>query len=214
MKITKYGHACLLIEEGDVRILTDPGMWSSVPEVTDLHLVLITHEHQDHIDVAKLKGILAKNPEASVLTHEGVGELLKKENIPYMPIEPGGEAEVKGVSVESVGTEHSIIYGDTAPCRNTGFFIAERLFVTGDALHDLPGQPVEILALPTGGPWMKLSEAIDYAKAMKPRVVFPVHDAMYIEGYQRGLIPQFVGNVLTAEGIEFNDLPDGGSLSF
>jgi hypothetical protein len=29
MKITKYGHACLLVEEGGARFLLDPGSYSS-----------------------------------------------------------------------------------------------------------------------------------------------------------------------------------------
>lgn len=213
MKITKFGHACLLVEEGDARLLIDPGAWSSVPELKDLHMVLITHEHQDHLDVARLKELLAHNPDAHVLTHEGVGELLKKEDILYLPIEAGGRVDVKGVSVESVGTDHAIIYGDTPPCRNTGFLIAGKLFVPGDALHDVP-KCVEFLALPTGAPWMKLAEAIDYAKAVKPKVAFPVHDAMYTEDIRRGLIAQLFGGKLKEGGIEFHDLADGESLSF
>jgi len=213
MKITKYGHACLFVEEGEARILIDPGIWNPLPDAENLDMVLITHEHQDHVDVGQLRQVLERNPDAHVLTHEGVGELLKKESIPYLPIEAGGRADVKGVCVESVGTDHAVIYGDTSPCRNTGFLVAGRLFVPGDALHDVP-EGVEILALPTGAPWMKLAEAIDYAKAVKPRVVFPVHDAMYTDGYQRGLIPRIIGGALKEAGIEFHDLPQGGSVSF
>lgn len=32
MKITKFGHACLLIEEADARILIGPGTYSSGSE--------------------------------------------------------------------------------------------------------------------------------------------------------------------------------------
>jgi L-ascorbate metabolism protein UlaG (beta-lactamase superfamily) len=28
MKITKYAHACLLVEEGDARLLLDPGIYT------------------------------------------------------------------------------------------------------------------------------------------------------------------------------------------
>ena len=37
-------------------------------------------------------------------------------------------------------------------------------------------KPVEILALPVAGPWMKIADAIEYAKLIKPKVCFPVHD--------------------------------------
>jgi L-ascorbate metabolism protein UlaG (beta-lactamase superfamily) len=37
---------------------------------------------------------------------------------------------------------------------------------------------VEVLALPDGAPWLKISEAIDYMLAVKPKVAIPVHDAV------------------------------------
>lgn len=58
---------------------------------------------------------------------------------------------------------------------NTGYFIDEKLFYPGDAFTD-PGRPIDVLALPVAGPWVKISESVDYALALKPRTVFPVHD--------------------------------------
>lgn len=58
---------------------------------------------------------------------------------------------------------------------NTGFMFEDRFFYPGDAYTD-PGCPVEILALPVSGPWVKIGEAIDYALKLKPKVAFPVHD--------------------------------------
>ena len=210
MKITKYGHACLLVEEAGARILIDPGVWNPTPATDDIDAVLITHEHQDHIDMEQVRSILAGSPNASVVTHAGVGKLLEEAGIPYLPVTEEQSVEVKGVVVPSFGHEHAIIYGDQSPCQNTGFLIAGRLFVPGDALHDIPSTKVEILALPTGAPWMKLSEAIDYAKQIAPRTVFPVHDAMYTEEYARGLVPRIIGSNLP--GIDVRDLPAGGVL--
>lgn len=213
MKITKYGHACLLVEEGEARVLIDPGKWNPLPDAENVDVVLITHEHQDHVDVEQLKAIMATNPEACVVTHEGVGEaVLNPANIAYAPIEEGGRIDIKGVPIESFGHDHAPLYGDVSPCRNTGYLIGEKLFVPGDALHDVPGKTVEFLALPTGGPWMKLAEAVDYVKQVKPKVAFPIHDAVYIEEYQRGLVPSFMSNNLKDSGIEFRDLPAGKSI--
>ncbi len=98
--------------------------------------------------------------------------------------------------------------------QNTGYFIANRLFVTGDALHDVPDSQVEILALACGGPWMRMSEAIDYAKKLKPKFVIPVHDAMYIEKYRDNVVPRVVGENLKDAGIEFRDMKAGTTESF
>ncbi|HYF29010.1 MAG TPA: MBL fold metallo-hydrolase [Candidatus Paceibacterota bacterium] len=212
MKITKYGHACLLVEEGGATILLDPGVWNPVPEATGIDAVFITHEHQDHIDIPQVTAVLGRNPDAVIYTHEAVGRLLEEAGLLYTPIAEGETVSIQGVPVQSFGHDHAIIYGSASPCRNTGFLINERLYVPGDALHDVPLKPVEILALPTGAPWMKLAEAIEYAKKVRPKVVFPIHDAMYTEEYQRGLVPRIVGRNL--EGIEFRDMQAGAVEEF
>ena len=214
MKITKFGHSCLLVEEGEVRMLTDIGSWNETPEVTGLHAILITHEHADHFDLPKLKELMARNPDAEIITHSHVGARLDEAGIAYTTIAPGERIEIQGVPIESYGTDHAIIYGDTSPCVNTGYLIAEKLFMPGDALHDIPPRPVEILALPTGGPWLKIGEAIDYAKAVKPRVAFPIHDAMYTETYLRTAIPRWFTSNLESSGITFVNLLAGMSEEF
>ena len=62
MKITKFGHCCLLIEEGEAQILTDPGNYNDTPEVENLDAILITHEHSDHFHLDALKAILENDP--------------------------------------------------------------------------------------------------------------------------------------------------------
>jgi L-ascorbate metabolism protein UlaG (beta-lactamase superfamily) len=213
MKITKYSHACVLVEIDNAKILTDPGDWTpTIPSISGLGAILITHEHQDHLDIEKVKAVLADNPEAQVITHAVVGAKLDEAGIPYKAIEPGEEVTVQGISIESFGTEHAPIYG-SSPCRNTGFLIGGRVFVTGDALQDVPSKPVEVLALPTGGPWMKIAEAIDYAKKVKPKIAFAVHDAMYTPDYKE-IVPIWMGAHLKPEGIEFLHIGDGESHEF
>ncbi|HTF60591.1 MAG TPA: MBL fold metallo-hydrolase, partial [Actinomycetes bacterium] len=58
---------------------------------------------------------------------------------------------------------------------NVGYLVGGRLFHPGDAFTP-PGQPVEVLAVPAGAPWLKVSEPIDYLRAVRPRVAVPVHD--------------------------------------
>lgn len=215
MKITKYAHACLLVEEDDVRIIVDPGTWNETPSAENIHALLITHEHQDHFAVEQVKELIARHPDVVIITHAAVAKLITDAGIGanVVVLEEGGSAEVNGVSVQSFGREHAVVYG-TSPCRNTGFLIGGKLFIPGDALHDIPNVAVEVLALPTGGPWMKIAEAIDYAKAVKPEVVFPIHDAMYTDDYKRGFVPMIVGARLGEVGIVFRDMPEGASEEF
>jgi L-ascorbate metabolism protein UlaG (beta-lactamase superfamily) len=47
----------------------------------------------------------------------------------------------------------------------------------GDA-YAAPAEPVDVLFLPTGAPWLKVSEAVDYLRAVAPRTAVPIHEAV------------------------------------
>lgn len=178
MKITKYGHCCLLIEEKGLRILTDPSPFSAGQEAArNLDLILITHEHGDHFHVDSLKAILANNPQAKVVTNHAVGIFLKEASLAFELLEHGQSRQDKEVVIEGIGTEHAVIYQTLPVVVNTGYFIGGKFFYPGDAFTN-PERPVDILALPVAGPWMKVSEAIDYVRALKPKTWIPVHDGI------------------------------------
>lgn len=178
MKITKFGHCCLLIEEKDSRIVIDPGIFSTgQDEVKNIDLILITHEHADHCNIESIKNILKNNPTVKIIGNNSVGSLLQKENISHLILEDGQKYLEKDAVIEACGNEHAVIHPDLPKVQNTGFFINNKLFYPGDSFVN-PSRPVEILALPVAGPWMKISEAIDYAQMIRPRVWFPMHDGI------------------------------------
>jgi len=211
MHITKLGHCCLVIEEAGVRIMTDPGAYSTLQnEVKDIDYIFITHEHQDHFHLESLKVVLRNNPTAKIVTNTSVGKLLDVEKISYQLLEHGGEGDFGGVHVEGHGEKHAVIYKEYGQVENTGYFFANRFFYPGDAFYN-PHKPVEILALPVAGGWVKISEATDYAKALKPQVVFPVHDGMLkiFGGYHA--VPQ---KFLSEAGIAFSIIENGETKEF
>ncbi len=175
MKVTKFGHCCLLVEEKGVRVLTDPGNFTTAQnEVKDIDIILITHEHADHLHVESLKIVLGNNPDARVVTNESVAKILEKEGFKYEIVTDGGKIS-DPLLIEGVGEKHAIIYREYEQVENTGYFIENKLFYPGDALTD-PKRPVDTLCLPVVAPWLKISEAIDYARALKPKQALPVHD--------------------------------------
>ncbi len=192
-------------------MLTDPGSYSTLPDGLDsIDLVLVTHEHQDHLHVGSLKVVLQNNPQAKVITNKSVGSLLEKEGIAYQLIEAGQDMIEKGVLIEGFGKEHATIYPTIPLTENIGFFIANKLFYPGDALTE-PGKEIEILALPVAGPWLKLSEAIDYALKLKPKVCFPVHDGIL---KNPGMAHRISGTVLDPKGIKFEVLEQAREYAF
>ena len=208
MKITKLGHCCLVVEVGDLKMLTDPGVFSTAQnDVRGIDVVLITHEHADHLHVASVKAILTNNPDALVLTNASVGKLLEKEGIAYEVVEGRDTKEIKGIEIEAFDGKHEEIFEEIGQVQNTGYMIAGKLFYPGDAFTH-PEKPVEILALPVAGPWCRIRDAISYALRIHPKKIFPVHDGM-LQKDRIGPIHAVPTKILSEKGIEFIVLPEG-----
>jgi L-ascorbate metabolism protein UlaG (beta-lactamase superfamily) len=176
MRLTKLGHSCLLVEEGRARLLLDPGTLSGgFEELEGLTAVLFTHQHADHLDRERLRGLLDRNPRARVLSDEGSAEPLGEAGVEVEVVRDGEELQVGGVAVRVAGRDHAVIHPDIPVIPNVGYLVGGRLFHPGDAFT-MPGQPVEVLAVPAGAPWLKLAEPIDYLRAVRPTVAVPVHD--------------------------------------
>lgn len=216
MKITKYGHCCLLVEENGLRIVTDPGSFTieAHENLTNIDIILYTHEHGDHFHLESLKTMLAKNPGAKIICNPSVGDILKKEGIAHTVLGDGASAEEKGVVIEGIGNVHEPIHPKLPPMQNTGYFIGGTLWYPGDALHD-PHKKMRLLALPAAGPWMRMSEAIDYALALKPEIAFPVHDAVLNPALLKsGALDRWYGTLLAPQGITFTPLEIGREYDF
>ncbi len=213
MKITKLGHCCLLIEEGGLRILTDPGAYSTAQDkINNVDLVIITHEHQDHFHIDSLKTVLKNNPKAKVITNSAVGKILTEEGVNFELVEQNQKTTFAGLNIEGHGDEHAYIYSTITPVQNTGYFIGERLFYPGDALYN-PQKSVEILALPVAGPWLTIGQAIDYAKEISPKICFPVHDGM-LDLKKLGPVHRLPKAVLEPLGIKFVEMIEGSVQDF
>src|SRR3989344_374951 len=178
MKIKKLGHCCFVVEINGKRIMTDPSHFDyggdSVLE-KGISAILITNEHSDHLHIDTLKEILKNNPDAIVITNTSVGKLLTLAGINFTKVEDGEDYDFGGISIKGFGNMHAQIYEDYGQVQNTGFMI-DSLCYPVDSFN-LPNAKVDLLALPVLGPWMKMKDAIDYAKKLKPRVCFPIREA-------------------------------------
>jgi L-ascorbate metabolism protein UlaG (beta-lactamase superfamily) len=72
VRVTKFTHSCLRVENGDSVLVVDPGGFSERAALTGADAVLITHEHFDHLDVDALSDALTQQPGMRIYTHADV----------------------------------------------------------------------------------------------------------------------------------------------
>ncbi|RRO13192.1 MBL fold metallo-hydrolase [Saccharopolyspora rhizosphaerae] len=179
MHITHFGHACVLLESGAGRLLLDPGAFSSdFEDLRDLDAVLITHQHPDHLDFERLPALLEANPGARLVVDPGSAQAVAERGLEATTAKPGDSLELGGSSIDVVGGRHAVIHPDIPNIDNVGYLVDQGAFYhPGDAFH-VPEQRVDVLGLPTGAPWLKLSEAVDFLRAVAPRAAVPIHEAV------------------------------------
>jgi L-ascorbate metabolism protein UlaG (beta-lactamase superfamily) len=182
MRVSKYIHACLLIEDGGDRILFDPGKFSFVEglvkpdDFRDLSAVVLTHRHPDHVDDDALKKIVENNPSAVVLTNAEIESELSRQGISAEVFETGRRTAGK-FDLEAVSAEHAPILNAETP-RNIAYVVSGRLLHPGDSFdHSLDTyRGIEVLALPIMAPWTTELEVAEFARRISPKQVVPIHD--------------------------------------
>ena len=180
MELTHFGHSCLLAEFGVARILFDPGNFSHGFEgITGLSAILITHQHPDHADPQRLPALLEANPQAALYADPQTAKMLGGS---WQAVHAGDSFTVGDLSIRGVGGGHAVIHPEIPVIDNISYLVGDaehpaRLMHPGDALF-VPGEPVEVLATPAAAPWMKISEAVDYLRAVAPRHAVPIHQGI------------------------------------
>jgi L-ascorbate metabolism protein UlaG (beta-lactamase superfamily) len=179
--IVHLGQSCVLVETGAARLLLDPGIYSTgFDELTELDAILVTHQHPDHLDLERLPALLAANPGAELVVDAGSAPLLADAGIGHRVAGSGQRLELGGTAVDVIGGDHGVIHPDIPVVPNNGYLIdgdAGTVLHPGDALHS-PPRPVDLLLLPTAAPWLKVSEAVDYLRAVAPALAVPIHQAI------------------------------------
>ena len=205
----------MVLDIDGVKLLTDPGNFTTEAQeaVTGLHGVVITHEHADHMHVDSLKKIVANNPTAVIVSNSAVAKIIGEAiaDTAVVVVGDGESTDINGVTISGHGSEHALVYPpDRGLCENTGYYIAERFYFPGDNFYN-PGFKVDVLALPVAGPWMKMREAIDFAREIKARTAFGVHDGMIVPSFK-----PFVGMLMSqfCPETQYVTLQDGETKEF
>jgi L-ascorbate metabolism protein UlaG (beta-lactamase superfamily) len=182
LEITFIGHGTLMFTFGGKVIHVDPvGQYVDYGKLPKADLILITHEHKDHLD-SKAVELLRKPGTQIVVNEAGASQ------VPGGLVLKNGETKtVAGLKVEAVpaynlvhmrqpgvpfhpkgsGNGYVITFGD------------KRVYVAGDTentpeMKALKG--IDIAFLPMNLPYTMTPEMVaDAARAFKPKVLYPYH---------------------------------------
>jgi L-ascorbate metabolism protein UlaG (beta-lactamase superfamily) len=182
LKITFIGHGTLMFNFDEKVIHVDP--FSNLADYNTLpkaDLILLTHEHMDHLDLKALN-IIRTEKTVVVLT-----ETCSKQVQGGIVMNNGDVKTVEGLKIEAVPAYNIVHKRDTGqPFHPKGIgngyiitFGGKRVYVAGDT-ENTPEMKslknIDIAFLPMNIPYtMTPDMAADAAKAFKPKILYPYH---------------------------------------
>lgn len=175
MRVTKYEHATLRIDESGDTLIVDPGSFTTpLDDLGDVVAVVITHEHPDHWTPEHLDRILRDVPGIPVFAPAGVAAAAGDHEITIVSV--GDTVTTGHFTLRFFGGEHAVIHESLPEIQNLGVLVNDELYYPGDSYAIPTDVTVDTLAAPLGAPWLKIGEAMDFVLAVKPRRAFGVHD--------------------------------------
>ena len=204
LKITLIGHGTLMFEYGGKIIHVDP--WTKVGDYSSLSkadLILITHHHRDHLDIAALEQILKDN--TVVVMTQKCAEQIETMNWSPILMANGDKKTVSGFSIEAIPA-YNLVHKreDGTPFHPKGegngyilTFGDKRIYVAGDTENTPEMKALENIDaafIPMNLPYtMDSAMAADAVKAFKPRLVYPYHTTSNEEDQVPGFIELMKG---------------------
>ena len=181
LKITLIGHGTLMFSFGNKIIHVDP--WSNLTDYSKLpkaDIILVTHEHQDHLDPSAIKAI-STDKTVIILTEKCLpkvkGTVMKN----------GEVKTIAGLKIEAVPAYNIV---NKRPDGNpfhpkgdgNGYVITfgdKRIYVAGDT-EKIPEmkalKDIDVAFLPMNLPYTMTPEMVaDAVKVFKPKIVYPYH---------------------------------------
>jgi L-ascorbate metabolism protein UlaG (beta-lactamase superfamily) len=182
LEITFIGHGTLMFTFGGKVIHVDPvGQYADYSKLPKADLILITHEHRDHLD-PKVVAMLRQPGTQILVNPAGAAKL------PGAVVLKNGEKKtVAGLQIEAVPAYNLVHKRESGEPfhpigRDNGYVITfgdKRIYVAGDT-EDTPEMKalknIDVAFLPMNLPYTMTPEMVaDAAKAFKPKILYPYH---------------------------------------
>jgi L-ascorbate metabolism protein UlaG (beta-lactamase superfamily) len=182
LEVTFIGHGTLMFTFQEKVIHVDP--WTNLANYRQLpkaDIILITHEHYDHLDLSAINAI--KKKDTSIVLTEACSEKIDG----GLLLKNGDIKTVKEIKIETVpayNVKHKRDNGQPFHPKGMGNgyiinFADFRVYVAGDT-EDIPEmkdiENIDIAFLPMNLPYTMTPEmAADAAKIIKPKILYPYH---------------------------------------
>lgn len=182
LAITFIGHGTLMMTCGGKVIHIDP--WTNLADYANLpkaDLVLVTHEHRDHLDPAAIAMLRKDN--TTVLMTKGCTQTFPDGQV----MANGQRRQIEGFWVEAVPAYNLVhMRSEGQPFHPKGngngyviTFGKTRVYVAGDTenIPEMKGlKDIDIAFLPMNLPYTMTPEmAADAAWAFRPKILYPYH---------------------------------------
>ncbi len=178
---TFIGHATLAIGWGECVIHVDPvAQYADYAKLPKADLVLVTHDHFDHLDPEAIRTI--RKPDAEVIVSPKAGAKVRA-----TVLRNGESRSVKGLTVEAVPAYN--IAHQRAPGapfhpkgEGNGYVLtlgSLRVYIAGDTentpeMKALKG--IDVAFLPMNLPYTMTPEMVaDAARSFRPKILYPYH---------------------------------------
>lgn len=185
LAMTFIGHGTLMFEFKGMVIHIDPVMGEAdYSKLPDSDLILVTHEHGDHLDKTAISHIL-KDDCPVIMTQACLNNL--EDFKPAVVMKNGDTKTIKGIKIEAIpayNIEHKRPDGGPFHPKGSGngyilTFGDRRVLIAGDT-ENTPEikalKNIDIAFLPMNLPYTMSPEMVaDAAKAFRPKILYPYH---------------------------------------
>ncbi|PDO09990.1 MAG: metal-dependent hydrolase [Candidatus Reconcilbacillus cellulovorans] len=193
MKITYWGHSCVVVESGDRRVLIDPFWPAGLPESlgagrTKIDLIVLTHGHSDHFGEHCIE--LAKKNDCPIAAVYELAAICQQLGAPRIhPMNVGGGYDFGFAHVRLTPALHSSSVEIDGQFRYAGVAAGVVLKMGGKTFYHAGDTALfgefasigrlyapDIAALPIGDNFtMGPAEAVEAARMLNVGKVIPIH---------------------------------------
>jgi hypothetical protein len=120
---------------------------------------------------------MAHNDRATLYVDAGSASIVAGLGLTPTIAEPGQRIVTGGAVVDVLGGEHAEVHPMIPLVPNAAYVLDDGAFFHPGDSFAIPEQDIDVLAVPTSGPWLKLGESIDFVRTVHPRIAVPIHEA-------------------------------------